>query len=223
MKEKKSKNLDWHDKPQFIVRPRLPQFPGIFDIPADTCIASHTPHDHIHEHLHDHLYHMHIRYGFEFPKQNLAGIQELAPLVAMMVKVEHRVDCNPIFVARGKGSEGICLKIAGQDVHWTPDDTVGKKATTLFAKTGRKITNGYYFAGFSTSDVSERKTFRYSREELLRSIGNGLVADQHFQATWKEPVEKEIEPYEVIIYLGDDFTDYHTFFKLPVVVPIGAF
>ena len=217
------KQQQWDDKPQFIVRPRLPHFPGIFDIPADTCIASHTPHEHIEEHLHDHLYHMHIRYGFEFPGQPLTGIDFLAPLVAMMVKVDHRVDCNPIFVGKGKGAEGVCLKIGGQDVHWTPNEAAGEKATKLFAATGRKVPEGYYFSGFITSSMDERSPFEYSRLELTRAIGTGLVADQHFQATWKEPVEKPIEPYDVIIYLGDTITDYHTFFRLPVVVPIAAF
>ncbi len=219
----KTKNLKGIDQPQFIIRPRLPQIPGIFDLPADTCIASHTPHEHITEHLHDHLYHMHIRYGFEIPKQSLAGISKVSLNVVMEVNVQHSVDCNPVFIARGKSYEGLCLKIAGQDIHWTPDESVGEKAIKLFAKTGRKVKKGYYFAGFSTSSMDERSVFRYDREDLLRAIGNGLVADQHFHATWKKPVKNEIEPYEVVIYLGDDTTDYHTFFRLPVVVPIGAF
>ena len=51
----------------------------------------------------------------------------------------------------------------------------------------------------------------------------GFRADQHFQATWREPRDEAIEPYDVIICLSDDQTSYFTFFRLPVVVPIGAF
>ena len=48
-----------------VIHPKIPTIPGIFDIPPDTCIASHSPHKHhVTEHLHDHFYHMHIRYGF---------------------------------------------------------------------------------------------------------------------------------------------------------------
>ncbi len=184
------KQLTWDESAQFIIRPRLPQIPWIFNIPPDTCISSHRPHEHITEHLHDHLYHMHIRYGFEIPKQSLNGISNLALEVAMYVRVEQRVDCNPMFVARGKGAEGICLKIAGQDVHWTPDESVAKKATELYKARGCKLNDDYYFAGFSTSDIEERKIFRYDKEELLRAIGSGIVIDQHFQATWKEPIDK---------------------------------
>lgn len=223
MKKNKNLILAWEDKPQFIVKPRLPQYAGIFDLPGETCIASHTPHGRINEHLHDHLNHMHIRYGFEFPRQELSGINSLALHVVMMVKVEHRVDCNPIFVGRGKGSEGICLKISGQDVHWTPNDDVAKIAEKRYNALGKKVPDGYYFAGFITSDMSERKAYEYKREDLIRVIGDGLVADQHFQATWKKPSKQEIEPYDVIIYLGDSVTNYHTFFRLPVVVPIGAY
>jgi hypothetical protein len=71
--------------------------------------------------------------------------------------------------------------------------------------------------------MTERKVYEYTREDLVRAIGNGLVADQHFQATWKKPIEKEIEPYDVTIFLGDSVTEYHSFFRLPVVVPIGAY
>jgi len=223
MTTNKNKKVTWQDQPQFIVKPRLPQYAGIFNLPGETCIASHIPHERITEHLHDHLYHMHIRYGFEFPRQTLSGIESLSLHVVMMVKVEHRVDCNPIFVGRGKGSEGICLKISGQDVHWTPDEAVAKIAENRYNAIGKKVPAGYYFAGFSTSDTTERKVYKYNREDLVRAIGNGLVADQHFQATWKEPIKKEIEPYDVIIYLGDSVTEYHTFFRLPVVVPIGAY
>lgn len=206
----------------FMIHPRLPSIPGIFDIPADTCIASHAPHRHVKEHLHDHFYHMHIRYGFEIPTQPLLGIKSLALQVMMAIPVEHRVDCNPIFVARGHGAEGICLKIAGQDVHWVHNKEAGQRATELFEATGRKLPEGYYFSGFRTSDTAERKVWRYSQEELKRAIGQGLRADQHFQATWREPKNEPIEPYDVIICLADDETSYHTFFRLPIVVPIGA-
>lgn len=205
-----------------VIRPRLPSIPGIFDIPADTCISAHNPHRRIVEHLHDHFPHMHIRYGFEIPAQSLHGIKAAALEVAMCIKVAHRVDCNPIFVARGDESEGICLKIAGQDVHWVHNEEVGAKATFLFEASGRRVPEGYYFSGFRTSDVEERKVWRYSQEELKRAIGRGLRADQHFQATWREPKDEIIEPYDVIIFLGDDESSYYTFFNLPVVVPIGA-
>jgi hypothetical protein len=223
MKKIEGKPQAWVERPEFIVKPKLPQYAGIFDLPGETCIASHKPHERINEHLHDHLYHMHIRYGFEFPRQTLTGIEKLSFLVVMMVKVEHRVDCNPIFVGRGNGNQGVCLKIAGQDVHWTPDENAAKVAEKRYNALGKKVPNGYYFAGFSTSDMTERKVYEYTREDLVRAIGNGLVADQHFQATWKKPIEKEIEPYDVTIFLGDSVTEYHTFFRLPVVVPIGAY
>ena len=141
----------------------------------------------------------------------------------MLVKKQHRVDCNPIFVERGKNSEGICVKIAGQDVHWVHDEQVATKATKLYSATGRKINEDYYFSGFSTSDIDERKLWRYSSEELKRVVGQtGFKADQHFQATWKDPKDEPIEPYEVIIFLSDDVSSYYTFFKLPLVVPIGV-
>jgi hypothetical protein len=85
---------------QLIIHPKAPNIPWIFDLPPDTTIASHPPHDHIEEHLHDHFFHMHIRYGFEFPAQTLSGIDETAFEVVMMIKADHRVDCNPIFVAQ---------------------------------------------------------------------------------------------------------------------------
>jgi hypothetical protein len=206
-----------------IIRPRLPLIDGIFDVRADTLIASHTPHSRIPEHLHDHLPHMHIRYGFEIPPQSLAGIDAAALEVAMLVQVAHRVDCNPIFVARGPSSTGICLKIANQDVHWVHNDDVGRKATELFEATGRQVPEGYYFSGFQTSDVEERRVWRYSREDLLRAIGRGVRADQHFQATWREPREDFISPYDVIICLSDDATSFHTFFRLRPTVSLGAF
>jgi hypothetical protein len=141
--------------------------------------------------------------------------------VVMMVKFDHRVDCNPVFVARGARNEGICLKIADQDVHWVHNEEVAKKGTQLFEATGRKIPSGFYFAGFRTSDVGERKVQRYSREELLRAIGAGLRADQHFQATWREPKEEAIEPYPVVIGLSDDSTYFATFFELRPTVALG--
>jgi|SRR5882724_9830067 len=206
-----------------VIRPRLPSVDGIFDLRADTLIASHAPHGRIAEHLHDHLPHMHIRYGFEIPAQSLAGIDGAALEVAMMIQVGHRVDCNPVFVARGPGSTGVCLKVAGQDVHWVHNDEAGKKATQLYESTGRKVPEGYYFSGFRTSDLEERKVWRYSREDLLRAIGRGLRADQHFQATWREPRKEPIAPYDVIICLSDDATSFHTFFRLQSTVSLGAF
>ncbi len=165
---------------------------------------------------------MHIRYGFEFPQQNLAGIRDVAPAVMMAIKAEHRVDCNPIFVARGEGAEGICLFIDGEEVHWVHHEEAGEQATALFQATGRTLPEGYYWSGFYTSDLEERKVRRYTREQLLRTIGLGFRADQHFQATWREPRDEPIEPYDVIICLTDDQSSYVTFFRLPVVVPIGA-
>lgn len=206
-----------------VIRPTLPSVDGIFDIRADTLIAAHNPHGRIREHLHDHLPHMHIRYGFQVPQQTLFGVDAAALEVAMLVRVDHRVDCNPVFVARGEGSEGVCLKIAGEDVHWVHNKDVGTKATRLFEATGRVVPDGYYFSGFRTSDVGERQVRRYTKEELLRTIGAGLRADQHFQATWKEPSDKPILPYDVVICLSDDATTYHTFFTLQPTVALGAF
>ena len=151
------------------------------------------------------------------------GIAAAALEVAMLVKVAHRVDCNPIFVARGRDNEGICLKIAGQDVHWVQNEDVGKKATELYQGTGRDIPEGFYFSGFRTSDIEERKVWRYSREELLRAFGSGLRADQHFQATWREPSNDKIDPYPVVICLSDDETYFHTFFELQPTITLGAF
>lgn len=108
------------DERLFVIRPFVPGIHGIFDLPSEPLIASHGPHKYIEEHLHDHLQHMHIRYGFEIPAQSLAGIDGLAPWVMMAIKIDQRVDCNPIFVARGPGAEGVCLKIGGDDVHWRP-------------------------------------------------------------------------------------------------------
>jgi hypothetical protein len=207
---------------QLIIHPKAPNIPWIFDLPPDTTIASHPPHDHIEEHLHDHFFHMHIRYGFEFPAQTLSGIDETAFEVVMMIKADHRVDCNPIFVARGDGPQGVCLKLAGQDVHWVHNEDTAKKYTELYRETGREVPDGYYFSGFRTSDAEERNVWRYSRNTLLAGIGRGLRADQHFQATWREPRDEPIEPYDVVIGLGDEVSSYYTFFRLPVVVPIGA-
>ena len=186
-------------------------------------IASHAPHERIREHLHDHLPHMHIRYGFEIPDQSFRGISATALEVAMLIRVEHRVDCNPVFVARGPGAEGVCLKIAGQDVHWVHNAESGSKATKLFESTGRRIPAGFRFSGFRTSDLEERKVRKYSRLELLAAVGLGLRCDQHFQATWIEPKQEVIEPYDVIICLSDDTTDYHTFFRLQPTIALGAF
>lgn len=205
------------------VRPRLPLLDGIFDLGPNVLIASHAPHARIKEHLHDHLNHMHIRYGFEFPQQSLIGIDGAALMVVMMIKVDHRVDCNPVFVARGNHNEGICLKIAGEDVHWVHNEEASKKGTHLYEATGRRVPQGYYFSGFYTSDLEERRIKQYSKEELKRAIGMGLRADQHFQATWREPRNESIEPYPVTICLGDDTTAYHVFFELRPTVPLGAF
>jgi len=208
---------------EFVIQPRLPYVDGIFDLGPNLLIASHSPHRHTTEHLHDHLPHMHIRYGFEIPRQPLLGVEASALEVAMLVRTAHRVDCNPIFVSRGPGSEGICLKIAGQDVHWVHNEDVGRKATKLFEATGRRLPKGFYFSGFRTSDIEERQVWRYSREDLLRAIGRGLRADQHFQATWRDPKEDPIEPYPVVICLSDDETYFHTFFELRPTIALGAF
>jgi hypothetical protein len=165
---------------------------------------------------------MHIRYGFEFPAQTLPGIDETSLEVVMMIKAEHRVDCNPVFVARREGPEGVCLKLAGQDVHWVHNEETADKYTKLYRESGRDVPEGYYFSGFRTSDTEERNVWRYSRETLLAAIGRGLRADQHFQATWREPRDQPIEPYDVVIGLGDEVSSYYTFFRLPVVVPIGV-
>jgi hypothetical protein len=165
---------------------------------------------------------MHIRYGFEIPKQSLSGIEAAALEVVMIIKQEHRVDCNPVFVARGNGAAGVCLKIAGEDVHWVHNDEASKKGAALLEATGRPVPSGYYSSGFRTSDLGERNVRRYSREELLAAIGQGLRADQHFQATWKEPRPDPIAPYEVTIILSDDESSFYTIFRLPVIVPIGA-
>lgn len=209
-------------RPELRIRPRLPGIDGIFDLPNNVLIASHAPHRHIAEHLHDHLPHMHIRYGFEIPQQTFEGVDAAALEVAMYIKVGQRVDCNPVFVGGRENSEGVCLKLAGQDVHWVHDESVGKKATKLYQATGRKLPEGGRFIGFSTSDLEERKKRRYTRDELVAAVGFGLRADQHFQATWIEPSEEFIDPYEVTICLSDDATHFHTFFTLPVTVPLGA-
>lgn len=207
----------------FRISPRLPTIDGIFDLGSNVLIASHAPHDRIAEHLHDHLPHMHIRYGFEIPGQSFEGIERAALEVVMLVKAEHRVDCNPVFVARGSGSEGVCWKIAGEDVHWVHSGDVGEKAATKWQATGREVPKGYRFSGFRTSDLEERQPRRYSRTELLASVGQGVRCDQHFQATWVEPSEAPISPYDVVIFLSDDCTSFETFFRLPVTVSLGAF
>lgn len=214
-------NLDSGYERELVIKPKLPFIDGIFDLGPNTLIASHSPHEHIAEHLHDHLPHMHIRYGFEIPQQPLLGVKAAALEVVMMIRVDQRVDCNPVFVARGPKNEGVCLKIAGQDVHWVHNEDVAKKGTELFESTGRKVPKGFYFAGFRTSDLEERKVQRYSRTDLLRVIGAGLRADQHFQATWREPKNEPIEPYPVIIGLSDDETYFNTFFELRPTVTLG--
>ena len=207
----------------FRIYPKLPAIDGIFDLGSNDIIASHSPHERIPEHLHDHVPHMHIRYGFDIPRQSFHGIESAALEVAMCVKSTHRVDCNPVFVGRGPGAEGVCLKIAGQDVHWVHSDEVGKKATSLFTATGRKISNGYRFSGFRTSDLQERTTRRYTKAELVAAVGLGLRCDQHFQATWIEPKTDPIEPYDVIICLSDDASSFRTFFRLEPTVSLSAF
>jgi hypothetical protein len=163
---------------RLVIRPRLPLIDGIFDLGPDILVASHAPHERINEHLHDHLQHMHIRYGFELPQQSLLGIDAAALQVMMRIRVDQRVDCNPVFVAKGEGAEGICLKIAGEDVHWVHNDEAARKATALFTATGRKIPSDFRFIGFSTSDLEERKVRRYTRDELKAAIGLGLRCDR---------------------------------------------
>jgi hypothetical protein len=211
------------DDVAFRIYPRLPAIDGIFDLGSNVLIASHAPHGRIPEHLHDHVPHMHIRYGFEIPRQRFRGIDAAALVVVMMIREDQRVDCNPIFVARGPGASGICLKIAGQDVHWVHNDEASKRGTELFTATGRKIPKGYRFSGFKTSDLQERTVRRYTKDELLATVGLGLRCDQHFQATWIEPKLDPIEPYDVIIGLFDDASPFHTFFRLSPTVPLGAF
>lgn len=208
---------------KLIINPKLPKIDGIFNLGANQLITSHSPHDRIEEHLHDHLHHLHIRYGFEIPHQSFAGINNAALEVSMLIKTSQRVDCNPVFVGRGQGSEGVCAKFAGQDIHWVHNEETSKKGTRLYEKTGRKIPSGYRFIGFKTSDLAERKVWRYSKEELIAAVGLGFRADQHFQATWIEPKDEPIEPYDVVIGLSDDESDFHTFFNLPVTVSLGAF
>lgn len=213
-------------EPTLEIRPGLPPFGGIFGLPGrESPIASHQPHapgTRVAEHLHEHLPHMHISYGFTIPQQRLDLLPDKTMFeVAMVVLCAHRVDCNPIFIGRN-GPEGTCLKIGGEDVHWIHSDEVSEKAARLYAETGRTIPDGYYFSGFRTATVDERQEKGYTREELAEAIGTGLTAEQHFQATWREPSDEAIEPYDVLIYLGDSTTRYHTFFKLPTVVALGA-
>jgi hypothetical protein len=207
---------------QFEIRPRLPAIDGIFDLGPNVLIASHSPHGRVPEHLHDHFHHMHIRYGFEIPQQSFTGLSKVALQVMMCIPTNQRVDCNPVFVARGATNEGVCLKIAGQDVHWVHNEEAGRKATQLFEATGRKMPADFRFQGFQTSDMEERTVRRYSVEELKAAVGLGLRADQHFQATWIEPQDKPIIPYDVIICLADDATTYHTFFRLQPTLSLGA-
>jgi hypothetical protein len=208
-----------------IIKPRIPIYDGILHLGPDTLIASHPPHKHVTEHLHDHLYHMHIRYGFEVPAQPLTFIPAsgVALQVAMLINTAQRVDCNPVFIAKGNDGQGICLKIGGQDVHWVHDDGVARKATELFKSTGRIIPPEARFIGFSTSDLDERRLRKYTVDELKAVIGNGLRADQHFQATWIEPRETPIAPYDVTIFLSDDVSDYYTFFELSPTIKLGLF
>jgi hypothetical protein len=207
----------------FRIDPKLPAIDGIFDLGSNVLIAGHAPHDHIDEHLHDHLPHMHIRYGFEIPAQSFDGIEAAALEVAMFIKVDQRVDCNPVFVARGSGAKGVCWKIAGQDVHWVHAPEVGDKATAAWSRSGRPLDAGYRFSGFRTSDLEERKVRRYTKAELQAAVGLGVRCDQHFQATWVEPSDAPITPYDVVIYLSDDASGYETFFRLPTTVALGAF
>jgi hypothetical protein len=216
------------ESPDLIIRPGLPPYGGIFDLPAqETPIAAHQPHGpytHIAEHLHDHLPHMHISYGFSIPEHRPEQLPESTHLeVAMAISRAHRVDCNPIFIGRMNGNAGETLKIGDEDVHWIHSEETAEKATERFAATGRKLPDDMYFSGFVTATVDEREDRPYTREELAKAIGSGLIAEQHFQATWMEPKDEAIEPYDVTIYLGNTATPYHTFFRLPTVVPLGAF
>jgi hypothetical protein len=213
-------------EPMLVIRPGLPPFGGIFDLPGqESPVVAHRPHPpgrRLAEHLHEHMPHLHISYGFTMPQQRIEMLpRKTAFEVAMYVHSDHRVDCNPIFSGKN-GSEGVCVKIGGEDVHWIHSDEVGEKATRLFEATGRKLAPGGYFSGFRTATVDERQEKDFTREELFEAIGTGLVAEQHFQATWREPRDEAIEPYDVLIYLGDSATTYHTFFNLPVVVSLGA-
>lgn len=214
-------------EPDLIIEPCLPPFGGIFDLPGrQTPVATHMPHgpfENLEEHLHEHLPHMHISYGFKVPKHDKASLPKATKLsVVMAIRKEHRVDCNPIFVSRKSPREGECLKIAGDDVHWIHSDETARRATELFARTGRRLPEDMYFSGFVTSTPDEREERAYTRDELYDAIGDGLLVEQHFQATWQEPRDEAIEPYDVTIYLGNTTTNYHTFFRLPAVVPLGA-
>jgi hypothetical protein len=210
-----------------VIQPGIPPFGGIFALPGrETPIASHEPHseeENWAEHLHAHLPHLHVSYGFKLTQQQNTELPDSTHLeVAMAILTSQRVDCNPIFV--GKNSEeGVCLKIAGEDVHWIHSTEVSEKAQRLFAKTGRRLPSTMYFAGFRTSTVDERQQKPYTRAELSEAIGDGLICEQHFQATWREASDEPIEPYDVVIYLGDSATNYHTFFRLPTIMPLGAF
>lgn len=209
-----------------VIRPCKPPFGGIFDLPGqETPIATHLPHGpygHLREHLHEHLPHLHVSYGFEIRKHRPEELPDETHLeVAMLIHKDHRVDCNPIFTGRD-GNEGTCLKVGGEDVHWIHSSETDEKATRRFAATGRSIPADRYFSGFVTSTPDERTARPYTRGELVEAIGDGLLAEQHFQATWLKPCEEAITPYDVIIYLGNTATAYHTFFRLPTVVPLGV-
>lgn len=216
-------SIEADSEKQFVIYPKLPRINGIFNLGSNQLIVANNTHGRIIEHLHDHFPHLHIRYGFEIPHQSFAGIDSAALEVAMMINIKQRVDCNPVFVGRGRGAEGVCAKIAGQDIHWVHNEEVGKKATKLYEDTGRKVPKDKRFIGFKTSDLEERKVRRYTRAELIAAVGLGFRADQHFQATWIEPSKENIEPYDVVICLSDDETSYHTIFNLPVTISIGAF
>jgi hypothetical protein len=206
---------------QLIVRPKLPSIPWIFDLPPETTIASHPPHEHIEEHLHGHFHHLHIRYGFELPAQSLEGIDGTALEVAMLI--QRSIGSTATRSSwRGEGPEGVCLKFAGQEVHWVHNEETGDKYTKLFQQAGRRVPDGYYFSGFRTSDTEDRNVWRYTRDVLRQAIGRGLRAST-LPGHLARPRDEVIEPYEVVIGLGDELSSYFTFFRLPIVVPLGPF
>ncbi|MFC7479882.1 hypothetical protein ACFQX7_07270 [Luedemannella flava] len=104
---------------------------------------------------------MHISYGFEIPRHELDQLPKETMLsVTMAVKKTHRVDCNPIFINRKNANEGECLKIGGDDVHWIHSEEMPKKATELFARTGRRLPDDMYFSGFGTYFIVTMRTLR---------------------------------------------------------------